>query len=464
MIDVKIDSRKVKKGDTFIAIKHKERDGHDYIDDAIKNGATRIICEKGSYPVETIVVRDTNKFLNFYLKNKYYKEIEDMKFIGVTGTNGKTTTCFLTHQMLELLGLKNAYIGTIGFYLGKEKRVLKNTTPDIYELYNLFLEAKEAGARAVVMECSSQALDEDRLHDIDFDEVAFTNLTQDHLDYHKNIYNYIDSKKKLFQKTRNDKVSIINKDDKNHIDFVNKDNNNIFISSKEGDLKILNISLFPNKSIIKFEYDGNIYDKEINLVGSFNVYNYLTSILLVHKLGYSINEILNISDKLVSPPGRLDKVEYGSNNIFIDYAHTPDAVINVLENMNKIKKGKIITIIGCGGDRDKLKRPIMGRACEQLSDYVIFTNDNPRSENDEDIMNDILKGVFEENHEIIYDRKKAIQKGIDMLEDNDILMILGKGHENYQVIGKVIYPFNDKEVVNEYIHNPLEKKLINKPL
>ena len=217
MIDIKTDSRKVKKGDTFIAIKHNERDGHDYIDEAIKRGASRIICEKGSYPVQTILVKDTNKFLNFYLKNKYYKEIENMKFIGVTGTNGKTTTCFLVHQMLDLLGMKNAYIGTIGFYLDKEQRQLKNTTPDIYELYNLLLEAKEAKARAVVMECSSQALDEDRLHDIEFDEVAFTNLTQDHLDYHKNIDNYINSKEKLFKKTRNNKIAIINKEDRKSV-------------------------------------------------------------------------------------------------------------------------------------------------------------------------------------------------------------------------------------------------------
>ena len=463
MIDIKTDSRKVKKGDTFIAIKHKEKDGHDYINEAIKRGASRIICEKGSYPVETINVKDTTKFLNFYLKNKYYDEIKDMKFIGVTGTNGKTTTCYLTHQMLNLLGLKNAYIGTIGFYLDKEKRPLNNTTPDIYELYNLFLESKEAGAKAVVMECSSQALDEDRLHDIEFDEVAFTNLSQDHLDYHKNINNYIDSKKKLFEKTRKNKISIINKDDNFNKFFINKNNNNIFIG-KEGDLKILNIELYSNKSIIKFEYEGNIYEKELNLVGKYNVYNYLTSLLLVHKLGYSIEEILNISDKLISPPGRLEKVEYGSNNIFIDYAHTPDAVINVLENMNKLKKGKIITIIGCGGDRDKLKRPIMGRACEQLSDYVIFTNDNPRSENQEDIIKDILKGVFEDNHEVILDRKEAIKKGISMLNDNDILMILGKGHENYQIIGKIVYPFDDKEVVKEYINNPLEKNLTYKKL
>ena len=199
MIDIKVDSRKVKKGDTFIAIKYANKDGHDYINEAIKRGANTIICEKGNYDgVNVMKVNNTNNFLNNYIYNKYYKEIKNMKLIGVTGTNGKTTTCYLTHQMLDILGLKNAYIGTIGFHLGKEQRKLTNTTPDIYNLYNLLLEAKEAGARAVVMECSSIALKENRMYGLKFDEVAFTNLTQDHLDFHKTMGNYALAKQKLF--------------------------------------------------------------------------------------------------------------------------------------------------------------------------------------------------------------------------------------------------------------------------
>ena len=463
MIDIKVDSRKVKKGDTFIAIKYANKDGHDYIDEAIKRGASTIICERGNYDnVKVIKVNNTNKFLNSYIYNKYYEEIKDLKLIGVTGTNGKTTTCFLTHQMLDLLGLKNAYIGTIGFYLDKEKRKLANTTPDIYNLYNLLLEAKEAKARAVVMECSSIALNEDRLHGLLFDEVAFTNLTQDHLDYHKNMINYVDSKRKLFFKTRNDKISIIN-NDSNYKGFItNKDNNNIFISEKVGDLIILDIKLSKDNTYIKFKYEDKIYEVIIDIIGKYNVYNYLTSLLLVHKMGYNIEEILNISNKLVAPPGRLEKINYGNNSIFIDYAHTPDAVSNVLENINKLKEGNIITIMGCGGDRDKSKRHLMGRECEKLSDYVIFTNDNPRGENEMDIISDILKGVYKYNHEIILDREEAIKKGIDMLNNNDILMILGKGHEDYQIIGKVIYPFSDKEIVYKHINEQDKIKKLKK--
>lgn len=451
MIDLKTDSRKVKEGDTFIAIRNVNTDGHDFIENAINNGAKKVICEEGEYSVETVIVDNTKEYLNNYLYENYYFKIKNMKLIGVTGTNGKTTICYLIYKMLTILGKKCAYIGTIGFYYGDVKKELNNTTPDVDLLYEMFLEAKEYGCEYVIMEVSSHALDKNRIYGLEFDEVAFTNLTQDHLDYHKTIENYMNAKKLLFKKTRGDKIAVINGDDKYFEEFVMNENNNIIISKEKGNLIINNTDLSHLDTKINFTYENNTYDVSIKMVGSYNVYNYLTAILLVHKLGFNISELLEKTSSLNAPSGRMEKIEYNNNSIFVDYAHTPDAVINVLKSANEYKKGKIITIIGCGGDRDRTKRPIMGRAAEENSDYVIFTNDNPRTENEKQIMNDIIEGLNKDNHEIIFDRKDAIIKGMNLLESNDILMILGKGHEDYQIIGKKKHHFSDKEVVENYI-------------
>ncbi len=451
MINIKTDSRKVKEGDTFIAIKNVNTDGHDFINQAIENGAKKIICEHGEYPVETVIVNNTKEFLNKYLYDNYYEKIKDMKLIGVTGTNGKTTICYLVYQILTLLNKKCAYIGTIGFFCGNIKRELNNTTPDTDLLYEMFLEAKENNCEYIVMEVSSHALDKNRIYGLEFDEVAFTNLTQDHLDYHKTIENYIEAKKKLFFRTRNNKIAIINADDKYYKNFLNKDNKNILISENNADLSIKKINLSHLNTNIIFNFENIEYETTINMIGKYNVYNFLTALLLVNKLGFDIKDILKITNKLNAPNGRMELIKYKTNSIFIDYAHTPDAVLNVLENAKEYKKGKIITIIGCGGDRDRSKRPIMGKIAEENSDFVIFTNDNPRTEDENQIMNDIINGLSKKNHEIILDREEAIKKGISLLNNNDILMVLGKGHEDYQIIGNTKYHFSDKEIVLKYI-------------
>ena len=453
MIELKTDSRKVKPGDTFIAIKNVNTDGHDFIESAIKNGASKIICEKGSYSVETVVVPNTKEYLNNYLYENYYPKIKDMKLIGVTGTNGKTTICYLVYQLLTLLDKKCAYIGTIGFYYGNTKRLLNNTTPDTDLLYDMLLEAKEYGCEYVIMEVSSHALDKNRVFGLEFDEVAFTNLTQDHLDYHKTLENYANAKRKLFEKTRGEKVAIINKDDPHHEKFMLNENKNITIGKNDADVLIKDYSLSHLHTKIEFSYEDKIYNTQINMVGSYNVYNYLTALMLVHKLGFSIDSIIDITKNLMAPAGRMEMIKYNTNSVFVDYAHTPDAVINVLKSANEYKKGRIITIIGCGGDRDRTKRPIMGRAAEENSDYVIFTDDNPRTEDEKQIMNDIVIGLNKDNHEIIFDRKEAIIKGMSMLKDNDILMILGKGHEDYQIIGTEKHHFSDQEIVRDFVKN-----------
>ena len=452
MIDIKSDSRKVKPGDTFIAIKNVVTDGHDFIESAIKNGATKIICEHGNYSVETQIVPDTRKYLNEYLYNNYYDKIKDLHMIGVTGTNGKTTICYLVYNMLNKLGLPCAYIGTIGFYYKDVHRELNNTTPDTDLLYEMLLEAKENGCKYLVMETSSHALDKNRIYGLMYDEVAFTNLTQDHLDYHKTLENYSKAKQILFKRTRNDKFAIINGDDKHYKDFVFDTNQNIIISKDNGDIKINNIELSHLNTRINFDYEGKNYNITINMVGSYNVYNFLTAAILVNKAGVDFEKVLSLTNDLHAPSGRMEMLVYKNNSIFVDYAHTPDAVLNVLNAVKEFKKGKVITIVGCGGDRDRTKRPIMGDIAVNNSDYVIFTDDNPRTEDHNQIMNDIVKDLNCDNYEVIMDRDKAIYKGMSMLESNDILMILGKGHENYQILGTTKVHFSDKEEVEKYIN------------
>jgi len=450
-VALKTDSRVVKPGDTFIAIPNVARDGHDYIEQAIANGATKIIAEHGSYKVETIIVESTREYLKTYLYENYYPLIKDIKLIGLTGTNGKTTTCLMTYQILKMLKKNVAYMGTIGFYYGDVKKPMVNTTPDVDVLYNMLLEAKENGVEYFVMEVSSHALDKDRIHGLEFDEVAFTNLTQDHLDYHKTLENYANAKRILFTKTRNDKIAIINGDDEHYQHFVLESNNNIIIGQHDSDVKILEMSFSHLGTIFKFEYLNYEYQARLNMVGRYNIYNYLIALLLVNKLGVKIEDILALNDKLKAPAGRMELLKYGTNSIFVDYAHTPDAVINVLKSAEEFKNGRIITIIGCGGDRDATKRPIMGKAALEHSDYVIFTSDNPRSEDPQMILDDITNGLSGSNFEIEVDRQKAIIKGMQQLKHNDILMILGKGHEDYQITKTGKHHFSDQEEVMKYI-------------
>ena len=449
MIDLITDSRKVKQGDTFIAIKGIDNDGHNYIEQAIENGATKIIAERGNYKVETEIVEDTTKYLNEYIYNNYYDKIKDIKLIGVTGTSGKTTTCFLTYTLLKELGCKAAYIGTIGFYMDDFVRELPNTTPLIDELYNILLECKENNIEDVVMEVSSHALDLNRVYGLEYDAAGFTNISQDHLDYHKTIENYAQAKVELFRKLRNNKTAIINIDDDHSNMFILPENNNITLSENKGDVSIYDIKLTNLGIDFKFNYKEKTYEKTIDMVGKYNIYNYMTAVMLINSFGFDIENILNLEAK--APRGRMEMVKYGTNSIFVDYAHKPDAVKKVLENAKEFTVGRIITIIGCGGNRDRTKRPIMGNIASELSDYVIFTNDNPRNEDPSEIMNDILEGVHNENHEVILDRKSAINKGISLLKENDVLLILGKGHEDYQIVQGVKYHLDDMECVLEAI-------------
>ena len=434
------DSRKVKAGDTFIAIKGIKNDGHNFIMDAIKNGASKVIVEEGNY-LNMIKVDNTKDYLHQFVKEKYLPIIKDLKLIGITGTNGKTTTAYLTYQALNKLNIKCAYIGTIGFYIDGNIKNNINTTPDILSLYHMLLECVRNNIEYVVMEVSSQGLFYNRVDGLLFDYSVFTNLTQDHLDFHKNMDNYLNEKKKLFQMLKNDGVGIVNSDDSYYKNFITS---HTVTYGMNGDYKISNINHdFKNTT---FNLNDETY--KMNLIGDYNVYNISIVIIILKLLKINNDLIMDVIASLESAPGRMYIINYYDNLIIIDYAHTPDAVAKIIKS---ISGNNIITIIGCGGNRDKEKRKIMGNIATKNSSYVIFTSDNPRYENSIKIISDMLQGVDTSNYEIEINREKAILKGIQKLTKGDILLILGKGHEDYQEINGIKYHFNDKEIVNKYI-------------
>ena len=424
MIKFETDSRLVKPGQVFVAIKGNTVDGHDYIKEAFNNGAVEVIAE---HPVDVKgnikIVDNSVAYLREELRKEYADKINNsLKIIGVTGTNGKTTTCYLTYQLLKKLGVNVGYLGTIGFSYNDKVIETNNTTPDTWFLYDLFLQAIADGIDTIVMEVSSHSLDFDRLYGLHIDVAAFTNLTEDHLDYHKTMENYLNAKLKIFDYMSNVAWMIVNKDDSYSNEFIKKAKNCITLGY-DGDIKLLDYKMSPANTNIKFEYDMVTYDTTINLVSIFNVYNFLTALAIVFKCGYSIQDILKYSLDVLPPRGRCETLKINGGFAVIDYAHTPDAVLKVITAYNNLKTRKLTTIIGCGGDRDPIKRPLMGEIATRLSDYVILTSDNPRTEDPEKIMDDILKGVKTDNYEVILDRKEAIKKAITNIKEDDIVLV-----------------------------------------
>lgn len=449
MIKYETNSKLIKEGQIFVAIKGHTVDGHDYIEEAIKNGASKIICEKeisSSIPYEQ--VNDTKEYLKNILVQEYSEIVNKLKIIGVTGTNGKTTSCYLTYQMLQKLGKNVAYLGTIGYYQNEKYIELNNTTPDILTLYKLLLDAVDNNVEYLVMEVSSHALSFERIAGLKFVCGAFTNLTEDHLDYHKTMEAYLSEKLKLINYLKTDATMIINSDDEAGEKFKIFKNHKTY--GLNGDYKIEKYNILPDHTDLEFSYNNETYKVTTNLTSKFNIYNYLTCVSILNSLGFSILDIIKITKDVYPPKGRCETYKVGKGYAVVDYAHTPDAVLKVILAYTELKKNRVITIVGCGGDRDPIKRPIMGNIATKLSDYVIFTNDNPRTEDPKKIMEDIIKDNHSTNYEVIYDRKNAIIKGIDMMENEDILLVLGKGHEDYQIIGHNKIHFDDAEIIKNY--------------
>mgnify|MGYP001492215000 CR=1 FL=1 len=446
--DLEFDSRKIKQGDVFIALEGSIVDGHTFISKAIENGAKTILVEKDVDKVEGInyfLVDGLREKMGIIASNFYGYPQNQLKIVGVTGTNGKTTT---TYILESILGEKNvARIGTVEYKIGDEIIPAPNTTPSSLEIIKICKKALEKNIKYLIMEVSSHGLDIGRVNMLRFEAGIFTNLTLDHLDYHKTMENYYLAKRKLFDLVKDKKNSIINIDDeygKRYLEYTNGISYGIGQGDIQGEIK--QITREGQEVTIKiFEKE---YKINLRLLGRYNLSNLLGAIGAVKTLGLSDEEIISKIPLIHGAPGRFEPVKIDRDfTVIVDYAHTGDALENILKSINEFKTNRVITVFGCGGDRDKTKRPIMGGIAEKYSDIVIVTSDNPRTEDPEEIIKDIVVGLTKENHTIEIHREKAIEKAISLAEKNDIILIAGKGHENYQVIGREKIHFDDKEEV-----------------
>lgn len=451
MLEIKTDSRKIKQGDTFVALRGINSDGHAYIEKAIELGASKIIAEEGNYSVETIIVPDTREYLENILYDKYKCILDDMILIGITGTNGKTTSAFLIYEALNRLDIPCAYFGTIGFYLKNKVRSLPNTSPDICEVYNMIIESYELGYKHIVMEVSSQGLSYGRFNKIQFDYAIFTNLTQDHLDYHLTMENYAVAKQKLFNQLKPTGIGIINVDSNYH-DYYTI-GNYVTYGFNDSDYKIKDCILKSDGSF----FEVNNYRILTSLIGNYNVYNVMCALIILDKLGITKEEIEKTIPFLNPPPGRMDIVKDKSNTIIIDYAHTADAMENIFKTVKEIPHNKTYVVFGCTGSRDSKKRPIMMQLALNNADFVIVTSDDLHEEEFEDIAKDMLEGNQQKHYLLRKDRYEAIKMSINYLNENDILLILGKGHEDFIIVKDSMIPFNDKKEVLKILK---EKELL----
>lgn len=460
------DSRKVREGTLFVCIPGVHVDGHDFIPQAVKQGAAAILTTRDIEPPDGVVlcrVPELNSALEVMVPFFHDYPTRSMRVIGITGTNGKTTTSYLTRAVLRAAGFKVGLIGTIQIMMEEEKFPIHNTTPDVVELQNILAAMRDKGMDYVVMEVSSHALDQNRVAGIEFDTVVFTNLTQDHLDYHKTLENYKLAKAKLFDLVsspgeKRGKTAVVNVDDEAGDTMLSHAKCDKLTYAIHGEAGLRAREIDVHASGASFRLDGDFGSMELNLkiTGIFNVYNVMAAAgaaLAEHVEPALIKSTL---ENFTSVPGRFELVDAGQDfSVIVDYAHTPDGVENVLQTARQIAKRHIITVFGCGGDRDRTKRPIMGRLAAELSDVVIATSDNPRTEDPEFILSQVEEGVKErigqKHHECIVDRRTAIFRAVELAEQNDIVVILGKGHEDYQILKDRTIHFDDKETAREAI-------------
>ncbi|MGV1060492.1 UDP-N-acetylmuramoyl-L-alanyl-D-glutamate--2,6-diaminopimelate ligase [Clostridium perfringens] len=457
--NIRYDNRKIEQGDAFVCVKGFKVDGHSFIGDAIKKGARVLIVQEEVSVQEDITiikVKDTRKALAIMSSNYFGNPKNKLKIIGITGTNGKTTSAFIIKSILEKAGFMTGLIGTIANYIGNKKVDAVRTTPESYELHELFKNMVDAGVEYCVMEVSSHSLELDRVYGIQFEEGIFTNLTRDHLDFHKTFENYYNAKFKLFERSNH---SIINLDDPYGANIVKdieerevKTRISTFSIEKESDFKAFEIKSHSNGSEFKVNLEG-IEEFSINIPGEYNIYNSLGCIICAYNLNIPMDKIKEgLSDVVI--PGRCELVAKEKNlpySIIIDYAHTPDGLENILSTVKAFTKNRMISVFGCGGDRDKVKRPQMGKIGCELSDIAIITSDNPRSEEPMDIINDIVKPLNYDNFVIEVNRKEAIRKAMNMALEGDVIVIAGKGHETYQILKDETIHFDEREVVYDIL-------------
>lgn len=457
--ELHFDSRQVSEGDVFVAVPGVTVDGHDFITSAIENGCRIIIAEKTTKQqpdITLIVVKDSSKALALMASSFYGKPSQNIELVGITGTNGKTTTATLLHDLFTDLGHKCGLISTISNKVGTRSIKSTHTTPNPISLNSLLNEMIENGCTHCFMEVSSHAVVQNRIHGIQFKGGVFTNISHDHLDYHKTFDAYIKAKKMFFDGLSKNAFALVNIDDKNGLIMLQN------TAARQYNYALRSPADFKAK-IIENEISGlilNMDGKEFysRLIGRFNAYNLLTVFAVSTLLGEDKLKSLSALSNLKSVEGRFQYVKGQSGpTAIVDYAHTPDALENVLSTINSIKKknSKLYTVVGCGGDRDSTKRPIMASIAARLSDQLILTSDNPRSENPELILEDMKNGLDEKERQLslsITDRKEAIKLAIKLASHIDIVLLAGKGHEKYQEIKGVKYDFDDYQIASEFLN------------
>jgi UDP-N-acetylmuramoyl-L-alanyl-D-glutamate--2,6-diaminopimelate ligase len=459
----------VQRNTLFVALRGEKADGHAFIDQAIEKGATVIVAEREAQqtPATWIQVENTRSALADLASTFYERPTRRLKMAAVTGTNGKTTTTFLIKHVCEKAGMRCGLIGTVRYEIADRVLPAVRTTPEALEVQELLAQMVDAGCKAAAMEVSSHALAQERTRGLEWDVAVFTNLTQDHLDFHGTMENYFESKLKLFtdlakQQTKKKAVAIVNIDDrygKRLIERLEKDFPVItYGMGVSADFRASNYR--PEFAGTSYQLDarGKSYLVRVPLIGRFNVANSLAAIAAANAMGISVRDAILSLAKSPQVPGRLEAVPAKRQfQVFVDYAHTPDALLNVLKTLRELSPRKLIVVFGCGGDRDRQKRPLMARAADENADFSIITSDNPRKEDPDAIIAEVEKGFRSDRYEKITDRTKAITRAISLAQPRDIVLIAGKGHETYQEFADHTIPFDDIQVARRALENsPVE--------
>ncbi|PYS61034.1 MAG: UDP-N-acetylmuramoyl-L-alanyl-D-glutamate--2,6-diaminopimelate ligase [Acidobacteria bacterium] len=460
--DVTHDSRQAGKGSLFVAVRGELFDAHKFIPQVMQQGAVGVISElerPANFTGAWIQVENVRRAMALAAAEVHHHPSRELQLVGITGTNGKTTTAYLVASIPEAAREPVAMTGTVEYRLGKEREKAGRTTPEATDMQRLLRQAVELGCKTAVMECSSQAMDFHRCDELDYAVAVFTNLTRDHLDYHKTMENYWYAKQRLFDGRLGSrpKTSVINVDDPYGVELANR-------LEKEG-LRVVRYAVKLNTDVTardpEFSLAGMRFrlrtpDTEIGfhspLVGPPHIYNTLAAVASGLALGYSLEVITKALEECTGAPGRFERIAHdGDFAVVVDYAHSDDALLNVLRTAREVTRGRIITVFGCGGDRDASKRAPMGEAAGSLSDIVILTSDNPRTEDPKQILADAEVGIQKTGkpYEKIADRREAIHHAIAQAHTDDLVLIAGKGHEDYQIIGREVFHFDDKEVARE---------------
>jgi UDP-N-acetylmuramoyl-L-alanyl-D-glutamate--2,6-diaminopimelate ligase len=459
------DSRRVQKNSLFVALHGEKTDGHEFIAQAIEKGASAIVAEREEkHPRATcVVVENTRSALADLSATFYGFPAKRLKLAAVTGTNGKTTTTFLIKHICEKAGLRCGLIGTVRYEIGERVSPAIRTTPESLDLQDLFAQIANAGCRAAAVEVSSHALAQERTRGLEWDVAVFTNLTQDHLDFHGTMERYFKSKLKLFtqlaQQPKNRKaVAVVNIDDRYGEQLRNKIDKKISVITYgmgvRTDFRASNYRMEFGGTSYQLDARGKSYLVRVPLIGRFNVANSMAALAAANALGVGLREAVLSLGKSPQVPGRLEAVPAKRQfQTFVDYAHTPDALLNVLKTLRELEPRRLIVVFGCGGDRDRQKRPLMAEIADRHADYAIITSDNPRKEDPNAIIAEIDKGFRSEHYEKIVDRTEAITRAIELAEARDIVLIAGKGHENYQEFADHTVPFDDLQVARRALEN-----------